>query len=103
MSFEGQIDKFLVQLDTNRRRLKEEFGVELLERTRQRTPVRTGALLGGWGFTVKKDSIEIYNTQDYAGFVEYGTIYMAPRAMLRTSLMEADQILQVAKEKAGLK
>ena len=102
-SFFGTIDKFAVELDTKLRRFKEEFGVELLERTRARTPVKSGALKGGWGFTNKKTSIEIYNTQEYAAYVEFGTDKMAPRAMLRTSLLEADQIIEVAKEKAGIK
>ena len=72
-SFFGTIDKFAVELDTKLRRFKEEFGVELLERTRARTPVKSGALKGGWGFTNKKTSIEIYNTQEYAAYVEFGT------------------------------
>jgi hypothetical protein len=103
MSASGDIDNFVVELDTKLRRFKMEYGVELLERTRQRTPVRTGALLGGWGFELKQTSIWVYNTQPYAGYVEYGTPTMAPRAMLRTSLAESEQIALVAKEKAGIK
>lgn len=102
-SFNGTIDKFSVELDTKLRRFKEEFGVELLERTRARTPVRSGALKGGWGFRNKATSIEIYNTQEYAAYVEFGTEKMAPRGMLRTSLLEADDITRVAKDKAGIK
>jgi len=99
----GEIDKFNIDLDTRLRRFKEEWGVEFLERVRARTPVRTGALQGGWGFDQKKESIDVWNTQEYAGYVEYGTEKMAPRAMLRTTLLEAEQITEVAKEKAGLK
>jgi hypothetical protein len=103
MSGSGEIDKFSVELETHLRKFKEQFGIELLERTRARTPVRTGNLRDGWGFKLKDTSIEVYNTQPYATFVEYGTDKIAPRAMLRTSLAEADQITAVAAEKAGLR
>lgn len=96
----GEIDKFIVDLDTRLRRFKEEFGMELMERVKQKTPVRTGALRDGWGFEQKRESISVYNTQEYAGYVEYGTEKMAPRAMLRTTLLEKEQIAQVAKERS---
>lgn len=98
----GTLDQLVVRLKTNLRRYKEEFGVELLERTRARTPVLSGALRGGWGFVQKKESIEIYNTKDYAGYVEFGTSRMAPRAMLRTSLSEAQEISDIALKKSGV-
>lgn len=96
----GDIDKFIVELDTTLRKFKTEFGIELINRTKVRTPVRTGALQNGWGFETKKTSISVYNTQPYAGYVEFGTPSMAPRAMLRTSLEESDEIAEIAMQKA---
>jgi HK97 gp10 family phage protein len=96
----GQIDNFIVDLETTLRKFKVEFGVELIARTKARTPVKTGALQNGFGFEVKKTSIAVYNTKDYAGYVEFGTPYMAPRAMLRTSLEESDEIADIAMQKA---
>lgn len=45
----------------------------------------------------------IFNDVRYASFVEYGTPKMEPRGMLRVTIMEAEQIAEVAAEKAGLK
>ena len=99
----GDIDAVFVNLGTRLRRFKQEFAVEMLERIRARTPVETGALKGGWGQTQRQEGFDIWNTQDYAGYVEYGTIHMAPRGMIRTTLMEKEDIAKVAKERAGLK
>ena len=100
----AELDKVLVELNTNFRKVIEEYGVEAKRRVEIRTPVgETGKLQRGWGFTKKKTSIEIYNTQDYASYVEYGTSKMAPRGMLRATLLEHDQILDVAAQKAGIK
>lgn len=96
----GEIDQFNIDLNTRLRNFKKEWALEFLERVRARTPVLTGALKDGWGFNMKQQSIDIWNTQDYAGYVEYGTEKMAPRAMLRTTLLESEQIAQVAKERS---
>lgn len=99
----GEIDNVFAGLDTKLKKFKSEFGVELIDRVRQRTPVITGALRDGWGFTNKATDISIWNTEDYAAFVEYGTVHMEPRGMLRTTLLEKDQIAEVAAKKVGLK
>ena len=96
----AEIDKVFTGLNTRLRKFKEEFGMEFMERVKQRTPVRTGALQRGWGFQMRQTDIEVYNIQDYATFVEYGTPYMAPRGMLRTTLLEAEDIAQVAAERS---
>ena len=96
----GEITKFNIDLETRLRNFKKEWAFEFLERVRARTPVRTGALQEGWGFKPRLESIDIYNVEDYAGYVEYGTEKMAPRAMLRTTLLEAEQIAAIAKERS---
>lgn len=99
----ADIDKVLAGLKTNLRKFKREFGMEFTERVKARTPVVTGELQAGWGFTEKKDDIEIYNVAPHASHVEYGTPTMEPRAMLRTTMAEAEQIAEVAAQRAGLK
>ena len=98
----GSIDSWLIEMDTKLRKFKEEWAVEFLERVRYRTPVRTGALRDGWHQQQKQTSIDVSNTQPYAAYIEYGTPKIAPRAMLRTTLEEADQIAEIATHKAGL-
>ena len=80
-STNGEIEQVFSQLNSKLRRFKEAFGVETLERARQRTPVVTGAMKGGWGFTMKATEIEFYNVCDHAYYVEYGTVHQAPRAV----------------------
>jgi len=97
------IDKVFLNLNTKLRKFKSEFGMEFRERVEARTPVITGKLQGGWGFEMKATDIEVYNVEPYASFVEFGTEHMAPRGMLRATLLEAEQIAEVAAQKAGLK
>jgi hypothetical protein len=100
----ADIEQVCVELSTNLRKLKQEVGIELKERVEQRTPVgETGRLRRGWGFTLRKTSLDVYNTVEYAEYVEYGTPHMAPRGMLRATLLELPQIVEVAAVKAGVK
>jgi len=79
----------------------EEFAYEFEERVRERTPVQSGALQDGWHVTNEGDTIVIENPVPYAAFVEYGTPYMEPRAMLRTTLAEKNEITKIAIERAS--
>jgi hypothetical protein len=88
----------MLQLD----RFEEEFAQEFLTRLRDRTPVDTGRLQAGWELEVKGGEFEVRNPVEYAGYVEYGTEHMAPRAMLATTLLEVDQIADYAAKKVGL-
>lgn len=99
----AEIDKVFAGLDTRLRRFKEAFAIEFLDRVKRRTPVRTGKLQRSWGATQRATDVEIYNVADYASYVEYGTERMEPRGMLRATLMEVDQIAEVAAQKVGLK
>lgn len=103
MTEPGEIDRFFVELDTKLVKFKREFASETAKRVEDRTPVVTGALKAGWLTSITQTGFNISNIREYAAYVEYGTPDMAPRAMLRTTLLEADQIAQVAKERAGLK
>ncbi len=99
----GEIDKLYVGLDTKLRKFKQEFASEFVQRVEERTPVDTGKLKAGWVTKQTQTGFEISNTQPYAGYVENGTDKMAPRLMIATTLVEKDQITEIAKERAGLK
>lgn len=85
------------------RKFRQEVGKETVARVKQRTPVITGTLQEGWEYQLKEKDVEIRNKVPYASYVERGTSKMEPRAMLRTTLAEMDQIVEVASERAGLK
>lgn len=99
----GEIDKMFIDLNTNLRKFKQEFAMEFQKRVEDRTPVRTGALQAGWVTTQRQTGFDLSNTQDYAEYVENGTPHMAPKGMIRTTLLETDQIAEVAKQRAGIK
>ena len=97
----AEIEKVFAGLNTRLRKFKREFGMEFKERVEARTPVgETGRLKRGWGFQEKQNDIEIYNVVEYASYVEYGTPRMEPRGMLRATLLEANDIAQVAAERS---
>lgn len=76
---------------------------EFIPRVRFRTPRVTGKLQEGWYGRDEGGGVAyIGNDVDYAPYVEYGTYKMAPRGMLQTTLEESDQILDIARKKAGL-
>lgn len=89
-------EKIQKQLDG----MEQHFANEFLARVQRRTPVISGTLRDGWKAEVQPGLITIRNEVPYAGFVEYGTSKMAPRAMLRTTIEEAEQIAAEALRKA---
>ena len=99
----GDIDKVFVDLKSRLRNFKKEFVAEFLPRVERRTPVLSGALQKGWGTTMKQEGFEVYNTKDYAGFVEYGTPLQRPQGMLRATIAESEQIAEIAMSRAKKK
>lgn len=99
----GEIDKVFFDLKTKLRRFKQEFASEFIQRVERRTPVRTGAMKGGWGQTQKAEGFEVWNTQDYARYVNDGTPRTRPVRMLEVAAAESEQIAALAAQRAGLK
>lgn len=85
-----------MNLDTRLKRFKQEFGMEFTERVQQKTPVRSGHLQKMWGFTIKAKDIEVWNAAPYASFVENGTPEMEPHRMLARTVLEKDEITELA-------
>ena len=61
------------------------YGLALVK---ARTPVDTGDLKGSWKAKLEGNGIRFNNDMYYAGWVEFGTVKMSPRAMLQSSLPE---------------
>ena len=99
----AEIQSVVADLKTRLRKFPKEFAVEFQKRCEDRSPVRTGALKGGWGNEVKNGVVEIYNTKDYASFVEMGTVHHAPVGMMRATALEAEEIAALAVERSKKK
>lgn len=78
------------------------YAQEVIERTKLKTPVQTGKLQDSWSSRVDSNTVEFRNDTDYAAYVEYGTVKMAPVGMLSTTLNESEVILQGIINQVGL-
>lgn len=87
------IEDFINSLPDLVDKVKVEFATELVNVARDNTPVRTGQMRDSWQVEVAED-IVIRNTAPHAGFVEYGTVKMAPRAPLGRAIAQAPQLLE---------
>ena len=70
--------KLLSDLDKFMLNFVDQKGQEIIAKTKLRTPVDTGALRNAWQADKAKKSgtdyyVQIFNNQDYASYVEYGT------------------------------
>jgi uncharacterized protein CbrC (UPF0167 family) len=89
-------------------KVKQEFANEFLKRVKEKTPVLTGLLKDSWVVTVKQGKINLTNDakneegREYVAYVEYGTHRFPGFFMVSLTMMEAEDILQVAKKNAGL-
>ena len=79
-----------------------EFVKEFVKRVEQRTPVLSGKLKDGYYVEENGNNYELKNREDYAAYVELGTIHQRPAAMVQTTLLEMDDIGKIAKDRAGL-
>lgn len=94
---------FVIDLQTKLRNFKQEFAMEFQKRVEDRTPVLTGALKAGWVTEQTVTGFTLNNVQPYAEYVENGTDKMAPRAMVATTVLEIDQMVDLVAKKVGLK
>lgn len=78
------------------------FMEEFMRRVAAKTPVRTGAAQRGYYIEEVAGVFYLKNTQDYVIYLEMGTEYIRPHAMVQSTMLEVDDIMQVAKQKAGL-
>jgi len=98
----GVKDKVL-GLKTRLRNFRHEFGKEFADRVKERTPVVTGRLQAGWEYQLLELDVEVRNRVPYASYVESGTEMMEGRFMMAATAEEAEQIAQLAIERAERK
>jgi hypothetical protein len=84
-----QIDAMVAKLQG----LPQWLGQTVVDRVKQKTPVRTGALRDAWTYEVDESLLTVGNTIPYAIFVELGTPKMAPQGMLSTTILEVPQLV----------
>lgn len=65
------------------------FGQALIK---AKTPVDTGKLKSDWKVKLEGQGLRITNAAPYAGFVEFGTVKMAARSMMTSSLPEIQAV-----------
>lgn len=99
----GEIDNLFIDLSTRLVKFKKEFAMEFQQRVEHKTPVLTGALKKGWITKTTQTGFNISNIMPYASYVENGTPFMAPRAMIALTVVEIPQITKVVKERLGIK
>lgn len=130
MTFSSDITKFIRKTQGNGDRFIRDFSFNLIERIIDRTPVKTGFLRNSWSASLDqpsrktgapgtggadlsgiglvlsqatlKNRIYLTNNANYAKYVEFGTSRMAPRAMVRSTLAEADQIAEETLRRMGV-
>jgi hypothetical protein len=97
------VSDIFIDLETRGRRFIDAWAVEFKRRVEEKTPVKSGDLQKGYGITRKKTGFEFWNVEDYFKYVEQGTIHMAPRRMVGTTLLEEPEITELALNKAKSK
>jgi len=93
-------DKIFIDLQSRLRKFKEEWAIEFMERVKEKTPEKSGRLKESYYFTQKQEGIEFASLEDYFKYVEHGTVHMAPRRMVGRTLLEEDEITEIAMRKA---
>jgi hypothetical protein len=88
--------------------LAQAFGDEFVARVKEKTPVDTGLLQNSWELEVNQKSINVTNQavnergEPYSAYVEFGTEHVPGVFMLNRTILEVDDIMNVAKAKVGL-
>ncbi|MDP4299926.1 hypothetical protein [Leptothrix discophora] len=95
--------RLFIDLETRARKFITEWSLEFKERVEDKTPVVTGNLKNGYFIVNKQSGFEFSNIEEYFGYVENGTLHFAPRRMVGRTLLEAEDISQVAMEKINKK
>lgn len=66
----GELERLLAELEDVPEAVAEDVGRQLVQAARSLSPVRTGALRDGWGYSVKDGRVSLTNREDYAAFQE---------------------------------
>ena len=121
--FTTQLDGLINRTRARLEEAAKESALQIGRTVVQRTPVQTGFLAGSWFVSINNgaasfqgsedttganskariasgleayelgDTIYILNTTSYGEFVEFGTVKMAPRSFVRSTVGDAPQIV----------
>ena len=98
--FKSNVDKFFAQSKEKINQGWEEIGQTLVADIKAATPVITGHLRDSNDYQVLDDTCELvlYNTAEYASFVELGTIFQVAQPFIReTVYKDISKITEIMK------
>lgn len=90
--FRIRISKYVDRTDRRLQEFSTEFPQEIARQIVENTPVKTGNLRASWYASWVGRVYRFTNGAAYAVFVEYGTVFMAPRYFVRSVIDRADEI-----------
>lgn len=93
--FQSKKAKFQQQLDQAIQTSYEEIGAAVVDSVKGETPVSTGELKKATDYKKEEDGLYIYNTKDYAPFVEFGTVHQYANPFMRRGIVKS--VSEVAK------
>lgn len=99
----AEITQVFVDLDVGLERFVVHWAAIAHERIVYRTPIDKGDLKRSWKTEHFPMKWTESNTRTYAAYIENGTPKIRPFKMIGTTVLEAAQISQLAKQRANLK
>lgn len=84
------------------KKFEDEFMMEFMKRVAERTPVRSGLAQRSYTIEQQGNGWVLKNEQEYVVYLELGTLHDSPHAMIQTTMVEYQDIMDIAKARAGL-
>lgn len=84
--------------EETRQGILEDVGSEIIEKVRDKVPVRTGNLLDNTGFNVNDGNLEFYSDTDYAEQVDSNVHYMDEVEFADYETMIAEKVKEVVEK-----
>jgi HK97 gp10 family phage protein len=84
--FKSNVDKFFAQNEEKVKKGLEDIGKMLVPEIKAATPVITGKLRDSNDYQVDNKELTLYNTAEYASFVELGTIFQVAQPFMRETI-----------------
>lgn len=89
MAYESKVDVFLYRYKKVLKESLNELGETAVEEIKKETPVQTGNLKDNNYHDIKDDALFVYNTVEYAPYVEQGTYKMKPNPFMRRAIINS--------------
>lgn len=103
VTFENNVEQFLRDTDEKTLDMFKEVADLLVKNIRAEAPVITGALRDATEAEVHSDGITVYNSKDYAPYVEMGTSRQSANPFMRRGITKSiTQLDTLAKRELGV-